>query len=216
MRSFSLIASVALAICGLAGLSTAASAAIDEIDVTTSYQFGAPGGNVGYSGSPDTGFATFTNAGNTTFTGTISDVAVSGCCGDYSQSFNVTLAPGQSLVFGVAPESSNVGGFNGSSIVLNINGTFTDAYVAAWSVSDSQIHSGVVNGGGVTDAYVLQGGCPSGCDYGDAIEVTQAPGSYIFRHVSAIPEPSTWAMMLLGFLGLGAVTYRRSRTLAAA
>ena len=28
---------------------------------------------------------------------------------------------------------------------------------------------------------------------------------------SAIPEPSTWAMMLLGFAGLGFVGYRRSR-----
>lgn len=28
-------------------------------------------------------------------------------------------------------------------------------------------------------------------------------------NVSAVPEPSTWAMMILGFLGLGLVTYRR-------
>jgi hypothetical protein len=27
--------------------------------------------------------------------------------------------------------------------------------------------------------------------------------------VTAIPEPSTWAMMLLGFLGIGFMTYRR-------
>jgi hypothetical protein len=27
--------------------------------------------------------------------------------------------------------------------------------------------------------------------------------------VTAVPEPSTWAMMILGFLGLGLVTYRR-------
>jgi choice-of-anchor C domain-containing protein len=27
--------------------------------------------------------------------------------------------------------------------------------------------------------------------------------------IAAVPEPSTWAMMLLGFLGLGFVTYRR-------
>lgn len=29
--------------------------------------------------------------------------------------------------------------------------------------------------------------------------------------VAAIPEPSTWAMMVLGFVGVGAMTYRRSR-----
>jgi PEP-CTERM motif len=29
--------------------------------------------------------------------------------------------------------------------------------------------------------------------------------------VSAVPEPSTWAMMLIGFAGIGFVVYRRSR-----
>ena len=30
--------------------------------------------------------------------------------------------------------------------------------------------------------------------------------------VAAVPEPSTWAMMLLGFAGIGFMAYRRSRT----
>jgi hypothetical protein len=29
--------------------------------------------------------------------------------------------------------------------------------------------------------------------------------------VSAVPEPSTWAMMILGFVGVGAMTYRRRK-----
>jgi hypothetical protein len=29
--------------------------------------------------------------------------------------------------------------------------------------------------------------------------------------VAAVPEPSTWAMMILGFCGLGFITYRRKR-----
>jgi hypothetical protein len=33
--------------------------------------------------------------------------------------------------------------------------------------------------------------------------------------VGAVPEPSTWAMMILGFLGLGFMTYRRKRNGAA-
>ncbi len=40
------------------------------------------------------------------------------------------------------------------------------------------------------------------------IEVTQL--------ASAVPEPSTWAMMLLGFVGVGFMAYRRSLALAAA
>ena len=30
--------------------------------------------------------------------------------------------------------------------------------------------------------------------------------------VSSIPEPSTWAMMILGFAGIGAMTYRRRKS----
>jgi hypothetical protein len=33
---------------------------------------------------------------------------------------------------------------------------------------------------------------------------------------SAIPEPSTWAMMLIGFAGLGFSTYRQTRKTALA
>jgi hypothetical protein len=33
--------------------------------------------------------------------------------------------------------------------------------------------------------------------------------------LTAVPEPSTWAMMLLGFGGLGYAAYRRRRTAAA-
>ena len=33
---------------------------------------------------------------------------------------------------------------------------------------------------------------------------------------ASVPEPSTWAMMILGFLGIGAMTYRRRRSAMAA
>jgi hypothetical protein len=34
--------------------------------------------------------------------------------------------------------------------------------------------------------------------------------------ISAIPEPSTWAMMLIGFAGLGFLAYRRQQPAATA
>ena len=34
-------------------------------------------------------------------------------------------------------------------------------------------------------------------------------------NVSAVPEPSTWAMMILGFFGVGFMAYRRKRTVPA-
>jgi len=43
---------------------------------------------------------------------------------------------------------------------------------------------------------------------GRVFDVNAAP-------VAAVPEPSTWAMMLLGFSGLGFMTYRHKRAVAA-
>jgi hypothetical protein len=42
------------------------------------------------------------------------------------------------------------------------------------------------------------------------IHTTMFPGGEIRGFLAAVPEPSTWAMMLLGFLGLG-FAFRRSR-----
>ena len=40
------------------------------------------------------------------------------------------------------------------------------------------------------------------------VNLTNHPGTW---QVSAVPEPSTWAMMLLGFAGVGFMAYRRKR-----
>ena len=43
-----------------------------------------------------------------------------------------------------------------------------------------------------------------------AYSILTSPG--IGNSPSAIPEPSTWAMMLLGFAGLGYAGYRKRKT----
>ena len=203
-------------------MSAGAASAGYKLDVTTTYQFGCPAGSVGYCGGPDTSFATFTNSGSSVFTGTISDVAVSGQGGgtDYSQSFSgLTLNPGDSFTFGTSPESSNVGGFNGpGGIELDINGFF-GATPVSLSVDDMDIHSGVPNFSPcdnlTTDAFVLQGASPTGCDNGDTVEVAQAPGHFQFASAGGVPEPGAWAMMLLGMGALGGALRNRRRALAA-
>jgi len=70
--------------------------------------------------NPDSGFLTVTNNGTSSFTGTItlsgnSPVAGGSYCpvgGMASDSFTGTLNPGQSRTFGLAPDSSNCGGYN--------------------------------------------------------------------------------------------------------
>jgi PEP-CTERM motif len=37
-------------------------------------------------------------------------------------------------------------------------------------------------------------------------------GTFSFSLAAAVPEPSTWAMMILGFAGIGAMTYRRRKS----
>ncbi|MES2195759.1 MAG: choice-of-anchor K domain-containing protein [Pseudomonadota bacterium] len=56
-----------------------------------------------------------------------------------------------------------------------------------------------------TAFHVLEGGVATADLYA---EVTSA--------VPAVPEPGTWAMMILGFAGVGVVTYRRRKTAALA
>src|SRR5438445_286986 len=77
-----------------------------------------------------------------------------------------------------------------SGALLTINGTVGSNSVNR-NIYDSQIHTGTVrtpagNGGCSallgsddipTDAYVLQGGSPTGCDPGDPFETSQAVGS---------------------------------------
>lgn len=42
------------------------------------------------------------------------------------------------------------------------------------------------------------------------IELSSSRNSFEITNISAVPEPATWAMMLLGFLGLGFMGYRKS------
>ena len=49
------------------------------------------------------------------------------------------------------------------------------------------------------------GGSPADADYDDLV---------VRFTVSAVPEPATWAMMLLGFAGIGFLAYRRRPKLA--
>ena len=48
----------------------------------------------------------------------------------------------------------------------------------------------------------------------DGIHPTAAGHMPIADAVSAVPEPSTWAMMILGFAGIGFMAYRRKNAMA--
>ena len=213
-RTLGALAAVAV-VMGAAGAANAA--VVYKLDVTTSYgsSYGGPAGTSlgGGTPSPDTGFLTFTNSGPSTFTGTLGYTAAPGSGGaDESFSASVTLAPGASDYFAIGNESSNQGGFNGPTnstqpgVIIFANGTF-DATAANLSVNDADVHSGVAQTnpfGVVVDSWVLQGGDPLGRDTGDAFETAQSHGLFTFElDTGAVPEPSTWATMLMGLFAVG-------------
>jgi PEP-CTERM motif len=207
----------ALALCfALSGAAQATVVGYD-IGVTTFYQFGVPA-DLTFSdfgvASPDTGYWRVTNNGTTTFSGTIGQNALAGNgVSDFSYSHAVALAPGASVVFAVNSESSNVGGFGGSTgstqngIEIFLNGLFEGTEAVSLSVFDKDIHSGVprVNPFGETvDSYVLQGGDSLGRDTSDDFEVSQSPGQFRFiERVGTVPEPSTLVLLAVSCIGLG-------------
>ena len=77
---------------------------------------------------------------------------------------------------------------NGDSLSLAKPGTVTSIFTAIASLSVIKDQSDFAGSAGSADSSVL----------GNAFSVT-------------IPEPATWAMMLLGFVGLGYAAVRRGK-----
>ena len=206
-----------------------------RLDITTSYGSSYQGPAFlrgGYSPNPATGFLTFTNSGPSTFYGSLGYDAPTGFGGDVSQSVTMfPLTPGFSVYFNVGDHASGAGGFGGAyygafcptcepvqtGIRVFAVGFF-DSTAVDLSVFDADIHSGDRRDNPfhvVVDSYVIQGGDPYGRDTGDAFAVNQAAGHYSFQG-GAAPEPAAWALMILGFGGVGASIRRRKVTASAA
>jgi hypothetical protein len=193
------------------------------------YIFGAPADVLAGSptGEPDTSFVRITNNGASTFTGTIGFNAISGFGVDFSNSFAVTLNPGDHVSIAINAEASNLAGYGGpfgsvqtgaqyemkGVVSLGINSEPVDL-----TIFDMDIHSGVfqTNPFGLTlDSYILQGGDPIGRDTGDAFEVSQAAGPFrFFQPSSVVPEPASLTLIGFGIAGLAGYAWRKRKQLA--
>ncbi|WP_082649945.1 PEP-CTERM sorting domain-containing protein [Bradyrhizobium lablabi] len=96
------------------------------------------------------------------------------------------------------------------------------------NASDAHCGRGLMYGPSA-DVYGFNTGIPPIFVYGGGVETrgpdvsvnsfsifVDLPDTYSLRFpqaVSAVPEPSTWAMLLIGFAGLGVAAYRRSQLL---
>src|ERR1700677_3387369 len=84
---------------------------------------------------------------------------------------------------------------NGVSLTLHASGSTSAMFSAIQSLSVVKDQSDFAGSAGSADSSIL----------GNAFSVTAVPSS-----VAAVPEPSTWAMMLAGFVGLGFLGYRKA------
>ena len=111
--------------------------------------------------------------------------------------------------FGVSSSTQNIFGFDGDGLTAapyNLTGNALDgsgyggpqAYFTNISLDKM---SGTVN---------FIGGISNGGTGFFALEEALS-GANGGINVGAVPEPSTWAMMLIGFAGLGFLSYRKSK-----
>jgi len=166
--------------------------------VTTLYEYGVSDHVAGPTGSPETGFARFTNVGISTLSGTFTLRGTAPNGGYHETAYVGSIAPNANLgSLSISYESSNDGGYNkvagqqDRGIEIRFDGTATVGSISSelhLEVFDADVHSGVLrtNPFGVsTDAYVLQGGDPYGRDTGDDYELSQADGVYTWSMLNA-------------------------------
>ena len=109
-----------------------------------------------------------------------------------------------------------------ATVTITTDGQWLDVFWSPVSVVPNTTEYLVITATGLTFNYMLGGSLsnpyPDGMLYGGLPGGANAvPSSDIaFRTYSdttfsgAVPEPSTWAMMILGFAGIGCMAYRRN------
>jgi hypothetical protein len=176
-------------------LATQASASIVIYDATLGNFENPPTGSLG------TGFAevTIDTAANTmevfvTFSGLTS--------GNTASHIHCCIAPGGNT--GVATTTPTFTGFPSGVTSGTYDHTFD--LTSASSYNPAFV---TANGGTVASAEAT---LLAGLDAGNAylnIHTTNFGGGEIRGFLHAVPEPSTWAMLLIGFAGVGFMAYRR-------
>jgi hypothetical protein len=104
-------------------------------------------------------------------------------------------------------------------VTLQGNGTETGVYTFSSQATGPFDSSSSTNGDTMVLASGLQNGLPE--ELITEVNIIGASFSFPFTDLSltssvttAVPEPSTWAMMILGFLGLGFMADRRKQRTA--
>ena len=187
-----------ISVAALCALATQASAAILIHDAALSGPAESPP-----NASPGTGFAevtldTITNTMRVevTFSGLLAPTTASHihCC---------TALPGT----GTAGVATTVPTFTGFPLGVT-SGTYDHTFDMSLA---SSYNPAFITTTPLAAFGVLQTGLNAGDAYLNILHTTTSPSGEIRGFLHAVPEPSTWAMMILGFAGIGFMAYRRSR-----
>jgi uncharacterized protein (TIGR03118 family) len=128
--------------------------------------------------------------------------------GPLASPWGVALAPAS---FGKFGGDLLVGNFSSEDSVINAFNPMTDAFVGSIAIDPG---AGQSTGGLWDLTFGVSGanGSPNVLYFTDGIDGETAG---LFGAITVVPEPSTWAMVALGFAGLAFAGYRGSRKSAA-
>jgi hypothetical protein len=140
----------------------------------------------GYAASPVSGSGTITATQNSGGAWVVDSVT-----GSFTDLYIPSFDPFS--VTGVAQPASNVEGVTNDNLIVPSGPLFLDANGLGFKTTDGAFDIFSENGTYEVDA----GGLGIGS------------GNFVLTAVAAVPEASTWAMMILGFVGVGFMAYRR-------
>jgi hypothetical protein len=97
---------------------------------------------------------------------------------------------------------------------LSGNFTLSDGSIASWSLQGSagQVGCGDSSPGCAAGSSAAFTSPTSDFNIVGYVSASNAGGGVWNEQISAVPEPSTWAMLLIGFAGIGALAYRRRKS----
>jgi hypothetical protein len=175
-----------------------------------------PGGAVTNLGTVTVGPATFTPTSGTLYgypagnayssVGSPSFISSQG-----SPATSAVLTVSTAGTFAIAFDIGSFFPNDGSpSVAISINGQGFDFTLPVSSLNPVTF-VGFTSTTSITSVQLSEAPLPYFC-YGCGIPTVPVLDVLDYRISDAVPEPSTWAMMLLGFLGLGFLAYRRKNS----
>jgi hypothetical protein len=190
MRKFISIAFVAALIaCGSLATTTANASTLIGDEISASYGF--PN-----AGTFPTGFVSYTHPTFTVGSGVETQLRITSNVHSGNDLINVDFSASALTFTFLNSETRNPGAFNGPEFTV-LSGTPFGAITSVVAPNGDTVHASIVSG-------VLEVNWE-----GDSFREGQ---TVVIDFANAVPEASTWAMMVLGFFGVGFLAYRRKGT----